>query len=158
MFNENPGTCVLMRSGGSTVVHPFVFCLFCFFGKGCPLERISQICLCFFFFFFKRGSAAHKSCRTGPCRLCLPRRSDAEIFIGCLFCLFFPPEKKDRFKFSNQTRLCVWFKFFISELLCSQCEFHTVGRERGGEDGVVFGLCFVRGECKWRDVFSFILN
>lgn len=82
MFNENPGTCVLMRKGGSTTGHieaPFLF--FLCFGRGSPLEELAES-VCVFFF---RGSAAHEKCRAELCRPRLPRRSDAEIFIGCLF-------------------------------------------------------------------------
>lgn len=149
MFNENPGTCILMRRGGSAMaLEPLSF--FLCFGSGCPLEWIRQICLC-----GVQRSASHKYCRTEP----MPSVSPTEIRcwnIHRMPVFFFPlKKKKDDLQFSKQSRLCVWFKFFISVILC---EFHTIGRECGGEEGVVFGLRFLRGECEWRDVFSFIWN
>lgn len=104
-------------------------------------------------------------CRAKPRRPRLPRRSDAEIFIGCLFSFSSLKKKKKRKTCSFQNSvgfvsvLRFFFGFFfISVILHSQCEFHTVGRECGGEEGIVFGLRIIRGECEWRDVFSFILN
>ena len=165
VFNENPGTCILIRRGGLTVAHteaPFFLCLSVLAGAALWNE-LARICLCAFFFcffFWEEVQLANK-CRAKPRRPRLPRRSDAEIFIGCLFSFSSLRKKKEDLQFSKQCRLCFCVKvffFFISVILCSQCEFHTEGRECGGEEGIVFGLRIIIGECEWRDVFSFILS
>lgn len=80
----------------------------------------------------------------------LPRRSNAEIFIGCLFS-FFPKGKKKKkttsCSFQNRVSFVSGWSF-ISVILYSQREFHTTGRELGGEEGAIFGLRFIRGECE----------
>lgn len=56
MFNENPGTCILMRRGGSTVAHteaPFCFSLFVA-GAALWNELAESVCV------FLRGSATHE--------------------------------------------------------------------------------------------------
>lgn len=134
MFNENSETCILLRGWLNCGVRwsPFVFLCF---GWGCPLEWISWICLC----VFERG-AAHKNCRTELRRPHLPRRSDAEIFIRCLFS-FSPWRKKNCFQFSKQCRLCVWLTFFIfqapiSDTLQSEWVSHRgEGKWKRGLDG-----------------------
>lgn len=50
MFNEDPGTCILSsreRDSGIPVLAPNLLLLFCFvFANYCPLDWISQMCLC----------------------------------------------------------------------------------------------------------------
>lgn len=87
MFNENPGTSILMRRGGSTVARTEApFCLSLFLAGAALWNELAESV-----YVFLRGSAAHeekkKNCRAELWRPRLPRRSDAEIFIRCLFSL-----------------------------------------------------------------------
>ena len=141
MFNENPGTCLLTRRGDSAVAHveaPFCFPLF---WLGLPFcNDLAESVYVGVFFFLREEATAHEKLS----RPRLPRRSDAEIFIRCLFS-FFPPEERENERerererllsvFKKQCRLCVWLKFFffpyfscITVILCSQREVQTSGR------------------------------
>ncbi len=134
MFNENPGTCILMRKGVSTVARTEAPLCFSLFLAGAALwnELAKSVCV------FWRGSAAHEKLS----RWAAPSTSPTEIRcwnIHKMPVFPLPPEEKEKaedFQFSKQCRLCVWFKFFISVILCSQREFHAVGREREGRDSL----------------------
>lgn len=148
MYNENSGTCILLRGWLDCGVRwgPFVFlCL----GWGCLLEWISQIC---FLCVLRKTRTAKKNqiiCRAELCRPRLPWRSDAEIFIRCLFLFFFLKRKllsKLLSTFNSKPcRLCVWWTFSYT------------GSEDGMDGaGIVSGLCIRREVCKWRDEFLFL--
>lgn len=52
MFNENPGTCILMRRGGLTVAHteaPFFFKCLSVLARAALWNELAGICLCVFF-------------------------------------------------------------------------------------------------------------
>lgn len=140
VFNEIPGT----YAGPSRP--PALFPV----SVRAPVWKAWDKSECFNYLFLLKKTIAFQS-STQPCRLCLPRRSNAEIFIGCLFSFFPRRKKKDILQFSKQSKLCVWLKFHI----CDTLQSVWVSHHREGE-GAVFGLRFIGGDCERRDASSFI--